>query len=76
MKEPAVLSRQRDTNKQQQPARCLSQNERQHTAAQIGEQESSLASIREMGGLSCRDDSSGGSGDRIEDQSTREQTDR
>jgi hypothetical protein len=65
----------RDRN-EQQSATDLSQQDRQNIASQIGEGENSIGSIGDMGGMSGRDDSAGGSGDRMENESTRERTDR
>jgi hypothetical protein len=50
--------------------------EKEDIASQIGEKSSDVSSIRETGGLSGRDDASGGSGDRMENESSNERTDR
>ncbi len=42
----------------------------------LGNDSGRLSSIRELGGLSGRDDISGGSGNRMEEQSTGQQTDK
>lgn len=44
-------------------------------ANQIGEHPNAVSSIGETGGLSGRDDASGGSGDRMENESTNAPTD-
>ena len=50
--------------------------QKQDIASQIGEYQESISSVRETGGLSGRDDASGGSGDRMERESSNERTDR
>jgi hypothetical protein len=45
-------------------------------ASQIGEKKDNVTTIADMGGLSGRDDSAGGSGDRMEDQSTNQETEK
>lgn len=54
----------------------LSEPEKEDIAAQIGEDPGSIADLKEMGALSGRDDLAGGSGDRMEEESTGSQTDR
>jgi hypothetical protein len=53
-----------------------SRQERSNIASQMGKGPNPLTDIKEMGGKSGRDDASGGSGDRMEEQSTRQETDR
>jgi hypothetical protein len=65
----------RDRN-EQQSATDLSSHDKHNIASQIGEKESSIRSVSEMGGESGRDDLSGGSGDRMEQENTGEHTDR
>lgn len=54
----------------------ISREDRQHIADEIGEHPSKLANLRDLGSLSGRDDASGGSGDRMENESTGRRTDR
>jgi hypothetical protein len=54
----------------------LSNNDGQNLADEIGEDPSRVGSLKDMGALSGRDDAAGGSGDRMEGQSTGEGTDR
>jgi hypothetical protein len=54
----------------------ISQEERQRIAGEMGKGPNRLADIEDLGGMSGRDDSSGGSGDRMEDQSTDQGTER
>ena len=61
---------------EQQSAADLSQHDKHNLASQIGENENRISSIKEMGGGSGRDDSAGGSGDRMENESTGERTER
>ena len=64
----------RERSEQQQPL-SPDQEQKQDIASQIGEDQNSISSIRETGGLSGRDDASGGSGDRMERESSNEMTD-
>lgn len=54
----------------------LSQQDRQQMARAIGENPGRVGSQQDMGALSGRDDSAGGSGDRMEGENTGEGTDR
>ena len=65
----------RDRNDQQNPKTDLSNEERRSIASEIGEDESRISSIKDMGGISGRDDASGGTGDGMENQSTGQTTD-
>lgn len=69
-------NRGQERNEQQNRSKDLSQGEKQDIASQIGESPDKIASQRDMGILSGRDDSSGGSGDRMEGTNTGEGTDR
>lgn len=53
-----------------------SRGDKQNLASEIGEHPSRVASVRDTGGLSGRDDSAGGSGDRMEGENTGKTTDR
>jgi hypothetical protein len=66
----------KDRNEQVNQSKDMSRQDRQNIASEIGEHPSKLANLRDMGTLSGRDDSSGGSGDRMEDENTGERTDR
>jgi hypothetical protein len=48
----------------------LSEQDKQTIADQIGENKESVVGLKDLGAASGRDDASGGSGDRMEDQST------
>ena len=65
-----------DRNTQQNSKTVLSEEERQNLAAQMGEGPNAIVGLKDMGALSGRDDASGGSGDRMENESTGEPTDR
>jgi len=65
-----------DRNAQQNSKTVLSDEERQNLAAQMGEGPNAMVGLKDMGALSGRDDASGGSGDRMENESTGEPTDR
>lgn len=65
-------SRQEQRNRTQD----LSRQDQQHIADEIGEDPSQVRSVRDTGALSGRDDSSGGSGDRMEGENTGKGTDR
>ncbi|MCW3106138.1 MAG: hypothetical protein JWQ09_644 [Segetibacter sp.] len=66
----------RDRNEQVYQKTDISQDEKQDIADQINESPDAITSIKEMGTLSGRDDSAGGSNDRMEEQSTGQETDR
>ena len=65
-----------DRNAQQNSKTVLSDEERQNLAAQMGEGPNAMVGLKDMGALSGRDDASGGSGDRMENESTGVPTDR
>lgn len=65
-----------DRSEQVNKKKDLSRGDKQDIASQIGEPARRVGSIRDTGALSGRDDSSGGSGDRMEDQNTGQATDR
>lgn len=69
-------NRGQDRNEQVNRSKDLSQSDKQDMASQIGEKPERIASQRDMGVLSGRDDSSGGSGDRMEGENTGKGTDR
>jgi hypothetical protein len=50
--------------------------DKQNIAREIGEDPSRIASVRDTGALSGRDDSAGGSGDRMEEESSGDPTER
>lgn len=54
----------------------LSEEERQDIASQLGNDKNRIADIQELGGLSGRDDSAGGTNDGMAGQSTGSPTDR
>lgn len=54
----------------------LSQQEKQKVASQIGEKKNKIADLDDLGMRSGRDDYAGGSGSRMENESTGEPTDR
>lgn len=65
-----------DRSEQKNKGTSVSGEERQKIAAQMGKGPNRIADIEDLGGMSGRDDSSGGSGDRMEDQSSNQKTDR
>jgi hypothetical protein len=65
-----------DRSAQQNSNTVLSDEEKQNLAAQMGEGPNAVVGLKDLGALSGRDDASGGSGDRMEDQSTGAATDR
>ncbi|HEV7334308.1 MAG TPA: hypothetical protein VGN63_24965 [Flavisolibacter sp.] len=66
----------RDRTEQQQQIIDLDNEQKQDIANQIGENSNAVSSIGETGHLSGRDDAAGGSGDRMENESSNERTDR
>jgi hypothetical protein len=66
----------RDRTDQQSQKTHISPDEKQDIASAIGEDSSRISTIEELGGLSGRDDSSGGTGDHMEQQSSNDPTDR
>ena len=56
--------------------RDQSGQDKQTIAREIGEDPSRVASVRDTGALSGRDDSAGGSGDRMEEESSGDPTER
>jgi hypothetical protein len=69
-------NKQGKRNEQQNTDTELTPQQRQQTADEIGESTDKIGDIRETGNLSGRDDASGGSGDRMENENTGERTDR
>ena len=65
-----------DRSDQKNKSTSISGEDRQKIAGEMGKGPNPIADIEELGGMSGRDDSSGGSGDRMEDQSTDEKTER
>lgn len=65
-----------DRSRQKASNTDIPNKERQNIANEIGEDSSSIIGLKDMGSLSGRDDSSGGSGDRMERENTGKQTDR
>jgi hypothetical protein len=65
-----------DRSAQKNRSTNISQQDKQKIAAQMGKGPNRIADIEDLGGMSGRDDASGGSGDRMEDQSTDQKTDR
>ena len=61
---------------QQNNKTILSDEERQNLAAQMGDGPNAIVGLKDLGALSGRDDASGGSGDRMENTSTGDETDR
>lgn len=66
----------RSRTEQQQQAAQLSEDERQDIAGALGRDAGRMASLKDLGALSGRDDAAGGSGDRMTDESTDAPTDR
>jgi hypothetical protein len=66
----------RQRQEQQSGSSGMSDKERGDMASQIGEKKNNVTTIADMGGLSGRDDAAGGSGDRMEDQSTNQGTEK
>lgn len=69
-------NRGQDRNEQMNRSKDLLREDRQNIADAIGEKPGRVGSVRGTGALSGRDDSSGGSGDRMEGENTGEGTDR
>ena len=65
-----------ERNEQMNKLTDLSNNEKQDIANEIGEDQNSVSSIRELGQLSGRDDKSGGNSEGMSDENTGERTDR
>jgi hypothetical protein len=63
-------------SEQKNRSKDMSQSDKQDLASEIGEEPGRIASQRDMGVLSGRDDSSGGSGDWMEGENTGKDTDR
>lgn len=61
---------------QKNKSTSISQEDRQRIAGEMGKGPNRIADIEDLGGKSGRDDASGGSGDRMEDQNTDQGTDR
>jgi hypothetical protein len=69
-------SKGQERSEQKNKGTKISDENRQKVAAQMGKGPNRIADIEDLGGMSGRDDSSGGSGDRMEDQSTDQNTER
>ena len=54
----------------------ISSREKSDIAKEIGVSSGQVFNLKDLGALSGRDDASGGSGDRMENENTRERTDR
>ncbi len=65
----------RDRDEQKMPTTDLSGNERSDVASQIGEKQNNISTVSDLGGMSGRDDAAGGTGERMENESTNERTD-
>jgi len=65
-----------DRSSQKNDKAVLSDEERKNLAAQMGEGPNAVIGLKDLGALSGRDDAAGGSGDRMEDNSTGNATDR
>ena len=65
-----------DRQEQVSRNRDLSGQDKRNVARDIGEAPSRVGSIRDTGALSGRDDSAGGSGDRMDQESTGDPTER
>ena len=63
-----------DRDSQMTPNTSLTQPEKEDIARQIGEEPGAIAGLKDLGALSGRDDASGGSGDRMDEQSTGQPT--
>jgi hypothetical protein len=61
---------------QQNPNTHLSKQDKQKVAGEMAKGPNPVADLSDLGALSGRDDASGGSGDRMEDESTGAPTDR
>ena len=69
-------NRGQERNQQQAENLKLNQQERQNIGNQLGNDKSRVADLDDLGSNSGRDDNAGGSGDRMEDQSTGQGTER
>jgi len=61
---------------QQNPMTHLSDQDKQKVAGEMAKGPNPIADLSDLGALSGRDDAAGGSGDRMEEQSTGDATDR
>jgi hypothetical protein len=66
----------RNRSEQKMQSSSSGDEQRQDISTQIGESKDKVGDIRETGALSGRDDASGGSGDRMENTSSNQETDR
>lgn len=66
----------RSREAQKNPATDLSKQQRQEIADEMGQGPNPIADLRGTGALSGRDDAAGGSGDRMENESTGKETNR
>lgn len=69
-------NRGQERKQQQAKNTTLNQQERKDIGSQLGADKSRVADLDDLGARSGRDDAAGGSGDRMEDQSTGSATDR
>ena len=69
-------NRGQNRNEQQQLNTRLTDEQKQDIGNQLGNDRNRVVSLDELGQLSGRDDSSGGSGDRMENENTGKETDR
>lgn len=65
-----------DSRQDQQQNADQNESTRQNVSEQLGDESVPVSSVRDLGGLSGRDDASGGSGDDMENTSTNEPTER
>lgn len=66
----------RDRQEQKTPTTRMNENEKSEVASQIDENKTDVRTIEDLGGMSGRDDLAGGSGDRMENQSTNQSTEK
>ena len=69
-------SRGQNRNEQQAKNTKLNSQEKRDVASQLGKGKNRVADLDDLGMRSGRDDASGGSGDRMEDESTGKDTNR
>ena len=66
----------RDRQKQKMPTTDMTEKEKADVASQISESKNISRTIADIGGMSGRDDAAGGSGDRMENESTNKSTEK
>jgi hypothetical protein len=69
-------NRGNERNEQTNNLTNLSSDEKQNIANEIGEDQGSISSLKDLGQLSGRDDKSGGNSDGMSDENTGERTER